>query len=202
MFNFLSGLFKKSDGIRITPKQVEPTRDFKELFILRHGSADKKVFNELVRKFEEAHRAFGFNNDLRIVHFWAQMAHETGGFRWLRELGGRKYFQRYEGRKDLGNTQEGDGYRFRGRGIIHLTGRHNYTVYSDKVGEDLVANPERAQDPDVAMLVALHYWQDKGLNHTADKDDVRTITRRINGGLNGFADRKRYLRLLKKEFKI
>lgn len=202
MLNFLGKLFKKSDGIQLVPNKVIPHRDFKELFILRHQGANKEVFHELVRKFEESHRAFGLNTDLRIVHFWAQMAHETGGFRWLRELGGRNYFKKYDGRRDLGNTKPGDGYKYRGRGIIHITGRHNYSVYSQKVGVDLVEKPELAEEPDIAMLVALHYWQDKGLNHLADEDNIKKITKRINGGYNGLKDREKYLKRLKAEFNI
>jgi putative chitinase len=134
----------------------------------------------------------------RIRHFLAQMAHESVGFRYLYELGGKSYFRRYEGRKDLGNTQPGDGYKYRGRGIIQLTGRYNYDLYGKKLGIDLLNNPKLAARPDVALQVACQYWKDKNLNAYADRGDIRTITKRINGGYNGFKDRIRWLNKIKK----
>lgn len=105
----------------------------------------------------------------------------------------------YGGR--LGNAPEGcgDGWRFRGRGYIQLTGRANYTDFSRRVfGDDrLVHDPDMAALPAVAMMVAGEYWQAKGLNALADADDIEGITRRINGGLNGLADRKRWLATFK-----
>lgn len=137
-------------------------------------------------------KQYGLDTVEKQAHFWAQMAHETGGFRWPEELGGREYFRRYDGRKDLGNTQPGDGYRFKGRGFIHLTGRHNYKKFGDRIGEDLVNNPEKAAEPEIALKIALEYWKDRGLNDLAEKGDIVGITRRINGGLNGLQDRRRY----------
>ena len=170
--------------------------------IIKHRFVSDRVFCELLDKFETAHRAFDINSELIIAHFWAQMAHETGGFRWLRELGGPSYFKRYEGRKDLGNTKPGDGIKYFGRGIIHLTGKANYEIYSHKISMDLVNEPELAEKPDIAMLIALHYWKDRGINAKAAKDDLKAVTRAINGGLNGLTDRERYLNMLKKEMGI
>lgn len=102
----------------------------------------------------------------------------------------------YEGRADLGNTQPGDGPRFKGRGLIQLTGRANYKAYGDAIGIDLLdADGCRrvATDPNLAVDVACWFWETRGLNALADQDDVRAITRRINGGLNGLADRERQL---------
>lgn len=129
--------------------------------------------------------------------FWAQMAHETGGFRWLRELGGRKYFSKYEGKKDLGNTEPGDGYRFRGRGLIHITGRYNYKKYGKKIGLDLINDPKLASVPEVAIQIALEYWTDHNLNKYADQGNIKKVTRRINGGYNGLQDRIRYYKKLR-----
>jgi putative chitinase len=128
---------------------------------------------------------------LRLAHFWAQMSHECAGFRTLHEYWGPTDAQRrYEGRRDLGNTQQGDGYRFRGRGIIQLTGRANYVTFGKRLGIDLVNNPELAADPKVALRVACEYWKSRGLNALADKNDIKGITRKINGGQNGLADRR------------
>jgi putative chitinase len=134
---------------------------------------------------------YGITTPLRLAHFWAQMSHECAGFRTLHEYWGPTDAQRrYEGRKDLGNTQPGDGYRFRGRGIIQLTGRANYVTFGKRIGLDLVNNPDVAADPKTALRVACEYWRSRSLNALADKNDIVAITRKINGGLNGLADRR------------
>jgi putative chitinase len=129
---------------------------------------------------------------LRVAHFLAQIAHESDGFCTTEEYASGKA---YEGRKDLGNTQAGDGVRYKGRGLIQLTGRYNYQVYGKAIGKDLVGHPEVAADPATSLLLACEYWNRtaRGLSRFADKDDIVSITRAINGGLNGLADRKAYL---------
>lgn len=133
---------------------------------------------------------YGVNNYLRIVHFLAQAAHESAGFRTLEEYADGSA---YEGRKNLGNTQPGDGKRYKGRGIFQLTGRANYRDMSVKLGRDLENNPILAKDPEVSVLTALEYWKSRGLNTFADQDNLITITKRINGGLNGLDSRKIFL---------
>lgn len=133
---------------------------------------------------------FAITTFLRACHFLCQAAHETDGFRTLREYGGPTYFQRYDGRKDLGNIYPGDGARYPGAGIFQLTGRANHRTFGQKIGVDLEAHPERASEPDISVQTALHYWNDRRLNQFADKDDIVTITKRINGGRNGLADRQ------------
>jgi putative chitinase len=105
----------------------------------------------------------------------------------------------YEGRKDLGNIYKGDGVRFKGRGLIQLTGRANYTTYKDFSGFDVVKQPELLCKPVGAIRSSMWFWWKKGLNAFADKDDFATITRRINGGTNGWDDRKKYLGRAQKE---
>jgi len=129
------------------------------------------------------------NTPQRQAAFLAQLAHESGEFRWMEELASGAA---YEGRKDLGNTQPGDGVRFKGRGPIQLTGRANYEAAGKALGIDLVNNPKRAADPDVGFRTAAWFWTQKGLNNFADKGDFLTITKRINGGTNGLADRQKY----------
>lgn len=134
----------------------------------------------------------------RLANFLGQAAHETGGFRLLRELWGPTKAQRgYEGRTDLGNTQAGDGYRYRGRGIFQLTGRANYREIGASIGQPLETNPELAERPDIAVLTACRYWQSRGLNALADQGLEDTITRRINGGTNGIAERRVYVARIK-----
>ena len=141
-------------------------------------------------------RTYGIlENSLRLIHFLAQLAHESGNFHYMEEIASGAA---YEGRKDLGNTQAGDGKRFKGRGPIQLTGRANYRKYGQQLGIDFENNPEIVAIPSVGLLVACKFWFDNGLNALADKDYVLTITRRINGGTNGLADRKAHLAKLKK----
>jgi putative chitinase len=136
-------------------------------------------------------KSHAITSSLRIAHFIAQLAHESASFRYTEELADGSA---YEGRVDLGNTQPGDGRRFKGRGLIQLTGRANYAAYSKATGIDYVAKPHLvASDPFVAVDVACWFWSSKGLNKLADKDDVRAVTKRINGGFNGIDDRIDYL---------
>lgn len=132
---------------------------------------------------------------LRQAHFIAQLAHESAGFTTTEEFASGAA---YEGRKDLGNTQRGDGKRFKGRGLIQLTGRHNYKTMGDKIGVDFIADPTLAGKFPMAAVTAAIYWRDKGLNRYADRDDIKAITRHINGGYNGLADRERYLKIAKR----
>lgn len=128
----------------------------------------------------------------RLANFLGQASHETGAFRFLREVWGPTEAQRrYEGRADLGNTVAGDGYRYRGRGIFQLTGRANYREIGDAIGQPLEASPELAERPDIAVLTACRFWQSRGLNALADQGLEDTITRRINGGTNGIAERRK-----------
>ncbi|HEX8258426.1 MAG TPA: glycoside hydrolase family 19 protein, partial [Allosphingosinicella sp.] len=131
---------------------------------------------------------------LRFAHFLAQLGHESGGFRYMEEIASG---EAYEGRRDLGNVQPGDGRRFKGRGPIQLTGRANYREFGRRVGIDLEGHPEIAALPSIGMLTACTYWTVKGLNALADRDDLDGITRRINGGTNGLADRAVRLRAMK-----
>lgn len=152
---------------------------------------DKKFLAELAEHAPDILGQYDINTPLRVCHFWAQCAHETGGFRYTHEVWGPTRAQlRYEDRRDLGNVIPGDGYKFRGRGIFQLTGRANYETYGRKIGMDLVSNPELASRADIALRVACEYWRAKKLNALADKNDIDGITKKINGGFNGLADRK------------
>lgn len=146
---------------------------------------------------------FEINTPLRISHFLGQVLHESGGFRYLREIWGPTDAQRrYEPPSTLanrlGNTQAGDGKRFMGRGVIQLTGRSNYSQFSKAVGVDFVANPDLVESPQYAMMVGGWYWSTRKINPHADRDDLLKVTRLVNGGTNGLADRQRYLQRAKK----
>lgn len=125
----------------------------------------------------------------RQAMFIAQLAHESGGFHYMEEIASGAA---YEGRTDLGNTQPGDGERYKGRGYIQVTGRHNYTEAGQALGLDLVNNPELAAQPENAARIAAWYWESRGINAAADAGNFTQVTRLINGGTNGLADRQAY----------
>lgn len=135
--------------------------------------------------------AYGImDSELRLAHFMAQLVHESGSFRYMEEIASG---QAYEGRADLGNTEPGDGKRYKGRGPIQITGRANYRSFGRKIGIDIERHPEIAAVPSIGLHLALEYWKDRKLNERADADDILAITKRINGGTNGLADRKAHL---------
>lgn len=154
-----------------------------------------EIVNPMVEYLNKYMPTYEVNTYLRVCHFLAQAAHESASFRTLEEYADGSA---YEGRKDLGNVNRGDGKRYKGRGIFQLTGRSNYRTFGSKIKKDIEINPALAATPEVSVLTALEYWKSRGLSTFADKDDVETITRRINGGLNGFDDRKKYLAVAKK----
>ncbi|WP_439884432.1 glycoside hydrolase family 19 protein [Pseudomonas syringae] len=127
----------------------------------------------------------------RIAAFLAQIGHESGQLRYVREIWGPTAQQLgYEGRKDLGNTVAGDGSKYRGRGLIQITGRANYAECGEALGLDLISHPELLELPQHAAMSAAWYWSSRGLNSLADKGEFLLITKRINGGTNGLADRQ------------
>ena len=136
-----------------------------------------------------AMQEFGIDAPLRIAAFLAQVAHESNEFRWMKELASG---DEYEGRHDLGNVIPGDGRRYKGRGPIQLTGRTNYRRAGAALGLDLENHPELAETPEVAFRTAGWFWKEHGLNELADRQAFETITRRINGGLNGQPQRLLY----------
>ena len=139
---------------------------------------------------ESAMVEFEINTPARQAAFLAQIGHESGGLHWLVELWGPSEPQRrYEGRLDLGNTEPGDGYNYRGRGLLQITGRHNYEKTGEALGEPLVEHPELLGTPELAARSAAWFWKSHGLNELADDGLFEKITRRVNGGLNGYVER-------------
>lgn len=133
---------------------------------------------------------FHINTPMRMAHYLAQIAHESAELRYTKELASGKS---YEGRKDLGNVHAGDGVKFKGRGLIQITGRANYEAYKAYCKFDVVSSPELLERPLGAVKSSMWWWKNHGLNELADDDDVLAITKVINGGTNGLADRKQYL---------
>ena len=171
-----------------------------------------EAMNEVFPKYE-------INTPKRIAAFIAQCGHESGGWRTFSEnlnysakaldavFG--KYFVRagrdandyarqpekianivYAGRMDNGDTNSGDGWRYRGRGPIQLTGKANYSAFSKDMNVDAVDNPDQvAEDKEMALMSAIWFWNKNGLNRYADSSDIKTMTKRINGGYIGLEDR-------------
>ena len=154
--------------------------------IMPHAKAKAAIFvDALNRTMIE----FEIDSPLREAAFIAQLAHESGEFRYTQEIASGAA---YEGRKDLGNTEPGDGVKFKGRGLIQVTGRANYAACGDALGLDLIASPDLLETPENACRSAGWFWNTKKLNALADKGDMHALTRKINGGLNGISDRLAY----------
>jgi putative chitinase len=144
---------------------------------------------ELLPLLVAAMREADITTPRRMAAWLAQLAHESGELRYWEELASG---EAYEGRRDLGNTQPGDGRRYKGRGPIQLTGRANYRAAGNALGLPLEERPELAAGPAVGFRVAAWFWRTRELNELADAGNFEAVTRRINGGLNGLADRERY----------
>ena len=182
---FFSGVGKGiSDFFSGTQQGMESAADTKEKKE-ETSSGGGGAFNE--SSLKAAMDKAGYTDKTERAMFLAQMAHESGNFRYDEEIHDGS---NYEGRSDLGNTQPGDGKRYKGRGYIQLTGRANYRHYGNKLGFDLEGQPELAKRPDIAAAVAVGYWNERVNREAARKGDVRTVTRNINGGYNGLADRE------------
>lgn len=138
-----------------------------------------------------AFQKYGITTRRRAAMAVAQFAHESAGFRTTTEYASGTA---YEGRADLGNVRPGDGPRFKGRGFIQITGRANYRAVSKALGVDFLADPKRLATPAYAAKASCWWWKNAGCNTIADRGDFVALTRRINGGLNGLADRQRYYR--------
>lgn len=162
----------------------------KEMLRKLSPTANDAIITHLAEHLNKQLAHYDIGTYLRVCHFLAQAAHESAGFRTLEEFASGAA---YEGRADLGNVKPGDGKRYKGRGIFQLTGRANYRVMGQKLGVDLEGKPELASDPMISIKTACEYWNSRKLSIYADLDDVRTITKKINGGYNGFEDRKNYL---------
>lgn len=148
----------------------------------------------------DAMEKYGISTPAVQAMFLAQIMHESGECRYVKELASGAA---YEGRKDLGNTQPGDGVRFKGRGLIQITGRANYVAVSLALDIDAVNHPELLEQPEYAALSAAWFWSNHGLTTIAEQntdDAFKLVTKRINGGYNGLADRQEYWSRAKEAF--
>lgn len=151
------------------------------------ADAQARICREVGEILTPTLRAYAIDTRLRIAHFLAQTCHESAGFRTTEEFASG---EAYEGRADLGNTEPGDGVRFKGRGLIQLTGRANYRNVGQLLGADLVRTPALAAEPRLSLRIGCEYWRSRNINALCDGDDLVAVTRAINGGLNGLDDRR------------
>lgn len=141
---------------------------------------------------------FEINTHPRMRHFLSQTAHESGGLQWMKELADGSA---YEGRSGLGNTHPGDGPRYKGAGVIQLTGRYNYQRFADYIDDPKVMEGVNYVSTTYPFTSAGFWWHNNNMNALCDSGaTVEQVTRRVNGGLNGLADRKAYYQKALKVF--
>lgn len=159
------------------------------LEILQHIAplGSKTIQASLVDPLNELLPKYDITNLYRITNFLGQACEESDEFKTLQEYASGAA---YEGRRDLGNIHPGDGRKYKGRGIFQITGAANYAAMAKKLGIDLINHPELAETAHVAVETACIYWQTRDLNVPADKNDMITITHKINGGYNGLSQRR------------
>jgi putative chitinase len=213
------------------PKPVAPAKSVATVSGLKLDKLKGHIPESVIQMIPDTAAKFQINTPLRLAHFLAQCGHESGGFRATQEnlnysakgLNGifRKYFPSeaaaasyarnpqkiankvYASRMGNGNEASGEGFKFRGRGYIQLTGKENYTAFGKAINEDILSNPDKVAST-YALLSAAWFFSKNGLHRMADEgatDAVVTkITKRVNGGTIGLADRikhfKEYYHLL------
>ena len=160
------------------------------------GYTFEQIFLYILRYAQE----FDINTPLRLAHYLAQIAHESAELRYSEEIASGKAYDTGKLAIKLGNTPEadGDGQKYKGRGLIQVTGRANYEAYKQYCGFDVVKQPELLAKPVGAIRSSMWFWKTKGLNELADRDEFTAITKRINGGTTGIEDRRKYLARAKK----
>lgn len=189
----------------------------------------KEVLQSYVEPLNRVTKAHSINTEKRVAAFLAQVAHESGGFNFTKEnlnysakalqLTFKKYYPTekdalaherkpemiankvYANRMGNGDEKSGDGWSYRGRGLIQLTGKENYTKFAESVKKPLKETVEYLETPEGAVESAAWFWSKNKLNELCDKDDFTGVTKRINGGVNGLADRKHHYELALKVLK-
>lgn len=160
------------------------------------GVRQAQIIAEVAPVLQPTLESFEIKTMLRIANFLAQTCHESAGYRTTEEFASG---DQYEGRLDLGNTHPGDGRRYKGRGLLQLTGRANYRTYGEALDVDLEGNPLLAAEPALSLRIACEFWKRHKINPDCDRDDIITVTKKINGGLNGLAERRTFLAKAKNE---
>lgn len=165
--------------------------------IMPRLAKEPKALEQLIEPLNDALVRFSINTPMRVAAFLATVAHESGEFRWMEEIWGPnkqqiKYDPPGNLAKRLGNTEPGDGKRYKGRGPIQLTGRANYRHFGKLLGLPLEGKPGLAAQLDHGIMIAACFWSARDLNALADREQFTKITERVNGGRNGLAERLAY----------
>jgi predicted chitinase len=187
-------LFASATATGASPTPSAEYIKAEQLIQIAGSNAPSDRLRQLAPSLNEVLNYYQINTPLRICHFIAQVAHESACFKAMEEYASGAD---YEGRDDLGNTQPGDGVRFKGRGLMQLTGRANYGRFSKAMNQDFIAQPQLVAQSPWAVWMAGWYWDDHQLNKYADRDDLEQVTRIVNGGQNGLEDRRHYLQKAK-----
>lgn len=172
--------------IKITEQQIKA--------IMPQAGARATTYAPLLEKWMNH---YDINTPRRARYFLAQIAHESAQLRYTEELASGEAYDTGAKAKALGNTpaKDGDGQKYKGRGLLQITGRTNYQAVTKALGIDFINNPKQLATPAYATQSACWWWKAHGLNQLADQDQFTKVTRIINGGLNGKADREHYLYL-------
>lgn len=192
-FHSLFGGRAAADAVTPIPAPAPAKNETPGPFSIYHlavsGVQTSRALNFL-RPLNDAAREFDIVTTGRASMFLAQLSWESGHFEHLVELWGpTPAQQRYEGRADLGNVQPGDGFKFRGRGLIQITGRANYTSVATFFHKTIDETVAWLETPEGACFSAAWYWAKHGCNELADVGDFVGVTRSINGGVNGLEGR-------------
>ena len=169
------------------PVDSQTMREVAPHFSGEWADRQAKIISEVGEVLRPTLEGFDITTALRIAHFLGQTCEELAGFRTTEEFASG---EEYEGRKDLGNTHSGDGPRYKGRGLLQVTGRANYREYGQALDLDLENNPALAAQPAISLKIACEYWKRRNINPACDQDDVLTVTRKVNGGLIGSLNRR------------
>jgi predicted chitinase len=178
---------KPKGGQAASPKATKPVKATPKPYV----PVTKSPFEISLRKAAIGAKIVG----AELAAFLGQCAHESAKFTTTKEFADGS---KYEGREDLGNIKPGDGPKYKGRGFIQITGRNNYTAASKDLGIDLVNHPELAEKPDVAVKVSLWYWKTRVQSKISNFNNIKAVTKKVNGGVNGLQDRTK----LTKSFQV
>lgn len=181
--------------MEITVKQLLAIMPNARSYIAKNKNFAGYSLESIVLRMNKYAKEFGIDSPQRWAHYLAQIAHESMELRYSEEIASGKAYDTGKLAITLGNTPDadGDGQKFKGRGLIQLTGRANYEAYKKYCGFDVVKQPELLAMPVGAIRSSMWFWKTKGLNELADRNELTAITKRINGGTNGIEDRRKYL---------
>ena len=190
---------RKDDKKDHTKKQENPTDKTKrkggktKTYVTAEQMKKMGFSNCNIKDLNRCLKKYDITTSKRIRHFIAQCSHESALGRYTEELGGQSHCSKYDGRKDLGNTQKGDGCKYKGAGFIQLTGKYNYQEFAKSIGDNKVMEGVSYVAKNYPWSSAAFWWKSNKMNELCDKGaSVEVITKRVNGGYNGLSERKKY----------